>query len=579
VTNLASFGNRLVPADGALVEQLDALAELDPERAARWSAFFAQSDAGPDVVLRALDGWLHLRRGLPAPGALSVPLFQLLVARWAYGDRCAFEEGERRLSFSELEMLTAGRAERWSAAGVGPKKVICLGRSLGVELLLDLLTVFRLGGCACWVPPLGEPFEKAALAAAQPDFVSGVDALSAATVPNATTLDGNTGFGGGLGARAVAAGYAAKDPCLLVFSTLQAGAEPSSLAPPSPIAAGQFLRALGRDAAFVWCLRPGDRMAAPGLGGQRHQPMLALAALLSGACFHFASTTSAAASAGGLYGSYRTVGLSAEAGEALLKKPSNAKCELWFRVLEESRSEREWRDWARVWGETALGQRVSFDPALGAVALLSPSESEHAGESGGFATADAPAYPPLGVEWALVPLPGAAPGERVGLLVLKTPHSAAPYLLVRSRAMGGVFYWAAQGTRRAGQVFPRGITCAAVTPLPGVLGATVVTVPGDGAVAPWRFGLLVFVAASAGVWDERRAQAVEASLTSHVGRVLASEIRPDFVQVFPLQPLRGPDGAVDQDWATAERWSGGLTKRAKLDVFRHLAFVDRTRSE
>jgi hypothetical protein len=246
---------------------------------------------------------------------------------------------------------------------------------------------------------------------------------------------------------------------------------------------------------------------------------------------------------------------------------------LWFRVLEQSGSEREWRSWARAWGAAALSQRVSFDPALGAVALFSPNESRQGAESGALATVDAPAYPPLGLEWALKPLPGAAPGERVGLLALNAPHSAAPYLLARARAEGGVHYLAAQGRRRDGQVFPAGIACAVVTQLPGVQGATVVAVPGDSAVAPWRFGLLVFVAASAGVWDERRAQAVEASLTSHVKRVLASELRPDFLQVFPLQPRRGPDGVVDSDWASAERWSGGLSQRAELEVFRHLVFV------
>lgn len=568
LSNQGAFGARSLPLERPLFEQLDALAELDAGRPERWRAFFAQRELEPPAVLRALDAWLHSRRGLPAPGAQSLPLFQLLVARWAYAERCAFEERGRRYSFSELETLSAGRAERWSAAGVGPDKIVGLGRSLGVELLLDFLAVLRLGACACWIPPLGEPFEKAALAAAQPDFVSGVDALAAALVPKAKSLDSKTGFGAGLRPRNVAASYGAKDPCLLVFSPIQVGAAPSSLAAPSPITAGELLRALGRDAAFLWCLRPGDRMAALGLGVQRHQPMLALAALLAGACFHFVSAATASASAGPLSGNYRTLGWSREGREALRHKPLNARCDLWFRVLEESGSESEWRSWAQLWGEATLSQQVSFDPALGAVALFSPSESPH-----GDSAAGRPAYPPLGQDWALQPLPGAAPKERVGLLVLKAPQSAAPYLLVRERAQGGLLYLVAHGARRAGELFPVGIVCAAVQQLPGVLGATVATVPGDSTVRAWSFGLLVFVAASAGAWDERRALAVEAVLNSHLGCVLAPELLPDFVQVFPLQPLRGADGAVDAGWAAAERWSGGLSKRAELEVFRHLAFV------
>lgn len=574
LSNPGSLEARSLPVERALVERLDALAELDAGRAERWSAFFAQREPDPATVLRALDGWLHLRRGLPAPGAQSVPLFQLLVARWAHAERCAFEERGRRYSFSELETLSAGRAERWSAAGVGPHKIVGLGRNLGAELLLDLLAVLRLGACACWIPPLGEPFEKAALAAVQPDFVSGVDALAIALVPSAKSLDGRTGLGAGLRPRNVSASYGAKDPCLLVFSPIQGGAPPSSLAAPSPITAGDLLRALGRDAAFVWCLRAGDRLAALGLSAQRHQPMLALAALLAGACFHFVSAATADASVASLSGNYRALGWSLQAREALQQRPLNAKCDLWFRVLEESGSESEWRSWARGWAGAALSQQVSFDPALGAVALFSPSGTEH-GDSG----AGTPAYPPLGQDWALQPLPGAAPKERLGLLVLKAPQSAAPYLLVRARAQGGLLYLAAQGARRAGECFPAGVIGAAVEPLPGVLGATVVTVPGDGTVAAWRFGLLVFVAASAGAWDERRAQAVEAVLTPHLERVLAPELLPDFVQIFPLQPSRGPDGAVDPGWAAAERWSGGLSKRAELEVFRHIAFVSSARLE
>ena len=88
----------------------------------------------------------------------------------------------------------------------------------------------------------------------------------------------------------------------------------------------------------------------------------------------------------------------------------------------------------------------------------------------------------------------------------------------------------------------------------------------------WRFGLLVFVAASSGAWDARRASAVHEALTRHVERVLAPEIRPDFVEVWPTGPRRADDGTVDNAWVTAEHWAAGLSERAKHELFRQMVF-------
>ncbi|HYQ17927.1 MAG TPA: hypothetical protein VEQ58_19275, partial [Polyangiaceae bacterium] len=325
------------------MERLDALTTLDAERAGHWAELFASAASAPASLLAAVDAWLHVQRGLPRLDATAVPLFQMLVGRWAHGERVAFEEGGRRYLFSELELLTARRAEAWSAAGVGPKVVVALGRAAGVELMLDLLAVLRLGACACWVAPLGEPYERAALGLAQPDFMVGVDVTSAKSAPKAKALDDKLAIRAGAPLRALPASYAPKDPCLLVFSPLRPGKQPGELSAPSPLFAGQLLRGLARDAAFVWCLRDGDRMAAPDWSCLRHQPFLALSAVSAGACFHFVTDESLPSSVDGLRGSYRALGVSPEARDALLQKPPRFKCELWFRELEASEPDVAWR--------------------------------------------------------------------------------------------------------------------------------------------------------------------------------------------------------------------------------------------
>jgi len=84
--------------------------------------------------------------------------------------------------------------------------------------------------------------------------------------------------------------------------------------------------------------------------------------------------------------------------------------------------------------------------------------------------------------------------------------------------------------------------------------------------------MLVFVAASAGIWSDARRRAVQSVLARHVTGVFAAELRPDFIEVFPILPQL-VDREVDRNWVEAERWSGGLERRSRRVLFYKFAAI------
>lgn len=549
-------------------ELLERLTQTDGSREAEFQRLSRFAKAEPKRVSIALENWLNARLGLPRADAESIPLYHLLVGRFRAEGRFAFEEAENKLSFSELDELVRWRAQLWTRVGVGPQKVVALGRSFGSEFLLDLLAIFRLGACAAWIPPLGQPFEEAALVSVKPDFLCEVDEKSAQVVPHAFILEKPDPQRRFESPPSAPVDYGQKAPCLLVVSALTGDSMVPELASPSAISAPELLTALGRDAVLLWGLRDGDWMSAPGLDDRRHQPFLALSALLVGAGYHFLRQDDLCR-VGPLTTCYRVFGLSGRFRDAILSSGCRVRTCRWFRVLEESGERSQWLAWQRWMGVEKEAYAVSLDPGLGGVALAIISAGDTAAESRTLSDTEF-AHPALGLEWRLQLLPGAAPTDSVGFLQFKDERAAPPYLLVRESADGLQFLDVLE-PRQRGQVFPGGITCAAVVGLPGVLGATLLPIPLMGSPGVASFGLIVFVAASAGIWTELRRDAVKNILARHLARVLHADLQPDFIEVHPILPHLSKDGHVDSAWVSGERCLGSLERRGRIEMFRQLA--------
>lgn len=564
------------PTDPVCDGLIDRVASAEGDRQALFDQLGRLSKSDPKRVAAALTTWLSRCAGLPAADAQRVPLYHLLVGRWCSARRVAFEDSHSKLSFAELDAQVLWRVSAWARLGVGPKKVVALGRSFGADMLLDLLAVFRLGACAAWIPPLGQSFEEAALMALKPDFVRAVDELSAQVVPKAVSLT-PPAVGPLLPTVDAPADYSAKAPCLTIVSPLVDDPEGKGLPPPVALTAPELLHALGRDAALIWGLRDGERLSAPGLDDRRHQPFLTLCAWLVGAGYQYLRPAEVT-QPGALAGEYRALGVTAEVRDALLGVGASLQVKRWFRALEDGGSPALWAAWARRVGVEKECLSVCLDPGLGGVALAVVAAPDPAALANPNLTDSAagkqtvashhPAYPAFGLEWKAEPLPGAAPDDGVGLLAFKDKRAAAPYLLVCDDTEG-LRWLDVLDLRRRGQVFPRGIITAATAGLPGVLGASVVAVR-KASTGRASFGLVVFVAGSAGTWNEVRKQSVMTILTRHLTRVLHVELRPDFIEVHPVLP-HFAKAAVDSIWVEGERWSGGLERRSKLELFRQLA--------
>lgn len=516
------------------------------------------------LVEADLDQWLTHELGLIEPEAEQVPWFDLLVTRWRGADRVAFDGDNVRCSYDELERVTAARSRAWRAAGVRPGTIVCICRPFGYELVADLLTAFRLGASAAWVPAYGEPYERAALRTCQAEYVV-FDAAVLRRVRDpapAVLLPRPLFAGEQLGnADDVAASYARGAPCLEVLSPT--AGEPDGDGPSwqwSSLACGALLRATARDAALVWRLRPGDALGAPGFDGPRHQPSLLLACLLAGACYVHRTREQIEREPSCLARDWRTIGVRA----ALVDQWSTgltegATADVCFRDLEEPWSADVWNRFQDRIGSATEVAAVLVEPAVGgAVLSTSCSEARFAG-----AVRVLP-----GIGYQLAPPEGSPPTSRLG--VLSVEAEARPYVLLWSLGDECYRYFGASGSRRSGCAAPHDIWIEAVRRLPGVHAASRVALPGGDPEGGACFGLIVFVHSPLR-WDDERAALVRRSIERFLAEVLAPEIRPDFVECYPLCLPHAEDTTAAASWVMEQWLRGALKKKARLSVFRRLA--------
>ncbi|WP_206686054.1 non-ribosomal peptide synthetase [Kribbella qitaiheensis] len=131
---------------------LDAMG-AEPDRPLAQHSLLAEDERG--LVLSV---WNDTRQELPA---VTVPrLFEDQVACGA--ERVAVSDGDRSVTYGELNTWANALAHRLVGQGVGPERyvVVCLPRS--VELLVALLAVLKAGGATVPVEP-GQPAERIAV--------------------------------------------------------------------------------------------------------------------------------------------------------------------------------------------------------------------------------------------------------------------------------------------------------------------------------------------------------------------------------------------------------------------------------
>ncbi len=526
------------------------------------SPLFAASRAAPSLVEAALDAWLASKLSLST--ADDVPWFHELVTRWGGHGRIAFESNGERLSYDELEARTAARARAWRADGVDAGSTVGICRPFGVDYVVDVLTAFRVGACAAWIPPYGDAYEATALRALMPDFVSTTPGSGERwREADVCVLTSESRLRGFWSSSSAIQTYTRQQESWAVLSPTAAETDGESPSwQPTRLGCEALRRAVARDAAVVWRLRPGDAVTAPGFDGPRYQPGLLLSCLIAGGCYVHSVRQEVAAQQRRSTRAWRVCGVGSELCALWSQQPeARPQADLWFRDLEAPYDAERWKDFVDASKLEALHCAVCTEPALGGVVLATPQRRN---------VLDGDVYVAPGVAFELTPLEGAPPDSGVGVLELPARGAGKPYVLLAETHTGRLRYLGTTEPRRGGCVFPRAEVEALVERLPGVVAARVVAVPSGRAEGGVRFGLLVF-ARSRASWNDVRCAAVRAVVEAFLREALPSEVRPDFVECHPVAPAFDEGGAVDRARTHAQRLRGVLKKKAKLRVFRELA--------
>ena len=128
-------------------------------------------------VPRDFLNWLYRESNrMRGSGSRSTPFrryrfFDEFVARHLQSNTPAFvyfDSGlnEISVSYAQLHEASAQRAAQWRGQGVSKETVVGIIRPLDTEMLVSVLTAFRLGVPFCWIPSSGECVVRKRLSAA-----------------------------------------------------------------------------------------------------------------------------------------------------------------------------------------------------------------------------------------------------------------------------------------------------------------------------------------------------------------------------------------------------------------------------
>lgn len=522
----------------------------DGEPAPEW---LARSWADPDGFAAALTDFQN--SGTPAksrPG-LRFDFFYDFAVRHAATNRVALRtwdkaRGWQSLTYQELHDRAAQRASAWAGQRVKAGAKVCLVYQPGEELLVSMLAALRLGACIGYLPPEGREFVRRRIAAFAPDHLA-AEPRQAPLFKGFEKLLLKSKGGGAAGFASHT--YQPQDPVALVFSPLVDPCDRGVL-----LNADEAFRGALRDGLSTFGLDPGDVLAAAGFPLLQHLPALLFATLLRGATYLHLDLGDLSRDVSPLLRyPIRALGVSAELRDLLLRVPQARFTGLghWFRNVEEPIDWIAWQKWGEQMGLKEVPTfNVLVDPAAGGAVLASARRP-------GAVHADIDPVP--GRSWELrdLNLTGQpAPGDIGVFTGLPDKGRPLPYVVL-SRVRGQLHYAGTRVPRRDGRVFPSAEVAQAVSPMPSVLGASVVAVPEGGVPSRARFILVVFVGGA-------KNPPSTADLQKRVELEVGPMHLPDDVKVFPLHP-RFTKGRIDDVWCKAQYLTGALHEKSQDEIF------------
>jgi len=477
---------------------------------------------------------------------------------------CWYEpaSGIKSISYRELGSLAAAKAGHWDRLGVLPGQTLCVIRSMGLEMTVELLAALKTGCTISFLPPQGKVFLQRRLEVLKPDHI----AIDDRHVPllsawNKQVLpEGGVGKGISGGREQSCTYYSGQivfrcfDPC------------GSDIRTPAGITCDAAYLCALRDAMITLGIGPGHVYAAPGFHFMEITPALFLSGLLCGATYLHLTPKDIAANPDLIVQQrVKAFGVSKKVRDILLEKQVvvGDSWESWFRNPAESQDLEQWHYFIR---NLKLDQSFAFNlrwsAALGGCSLFSVRRK---------GTAHMAVLPVPGSVWGLGELSGGAGASLTDIGAYTLSATGTPEeeqwvtadLIARNRQEW--IFAGVQSLHREGRTFPAEEILLSLKELEVRYGLffSLVGVPRIDPGSGQRIVLLVFRGANDHLNEARVITEIRTTLTQEMGE----EFLPDHMEFIPLYPRFLPSAEVDHLWCRDAFLTGTLTRRSKGDIF------------
>ncbi|SEM09277.1 Acyl-CoA synthetase (AMP-forming)/AMP-acid ligase II [Syntrophus gentianae] len=470
--------------------------------------------------------------------------------------------GIRNISYGELGALAAAKAGHWVRLGVLPGQILCIVRTIGLEMIVELLAALKIGCRISFLPLRGNRFLQSRLEALQPEHISLAErhipllaqwserVLSEDNAGKSIRNEREQSFSYPSGQVV----FRSFDPC--GYNT----------AVPADITSDAAYLCALRDASISLGIGPGQVFAAPGFHLLETTPALLLTGLLSGATYLHLTPQDIEAKPGLVVQMpVKTFGVSKEVRDILLEKQvevGNA-WECWFRNPAESQDLEQWQNLIRhLKLENSYAFNLRWNAALGGCSLFSLRRKGMAHMS---------VLPVPGSAWCLGELSGGGGVAVTDMGLYTLSVSGAPEEEQKGTAdriaknRGEWIFAGVQTLHRNGRTFPAEEILTSLKDLATryrffcSLADVPLMDPGVG----HRIVLLVFRGADAGVSEAR----ILSEIRSTIVREMGEEFQPDRIEFLPLYPRFLTAAEVDHAWCRNAFLTGALSRRSRGKIF------------
>ncbi len=475
-----------------------------------------------------------------------------------------YDSSDKRheVTYKILRQLVDTRANDWLLRGACNGQLICLVYNLGLEYVVCVLAALKIGLILSFLSPSRPYLLKKQLQILDPDYIS-TDATHALGInefhkkiidhmpkdPKGLTGDTHKRSWAFISEQNVAK--------LFDYSTDQ-------LFEPFDITCDELYLNSIRDGLLALDLKPGDIFAAPGYSYCETQPAMLLSVLLTGAAFLDIKPENYQRSPRILLDyPISILGINLALRKFIQEKQIDIFrfCRFWFRNPAPSTEYNKWYLFIKKSGiDHILTGVLKWQTQIGGLLFFSRRRKGLAIEY---------LMPSAGLDWSLSAFVGNDDiPEDFGILSVSSINGTklSPYFVVKS-----MDEWLLLGSRfkeKQGKHYPRESVVAFIRQThickyffiaerPRPAGNTV------------SFDLVIFTGSKTNIDYSGTSDKINRKIVGAMGK----EYCPDNILYYPMLPRLNADASVDEAWCQSQYINGGLSQKAKNDIFIGLSVI------